>query len=73
LEPECDLDPKLMALSQATDPMLAPQLLVIGYCFYENNLRRLGRYQAYAFLTDIEEAALGQTRIAGFLKHGAAL
>ena len=60
----------VMATSDPSHPMLAPQFLVLGYCFHENNLRRLGRYHACAFLTDIEEAALGHTRIAGFLKHG---
>lgn len=53
-----------------SDPMLAPQLLVVGYYFHENKLLRLGKYHVYTFLTDIEEAALGQTRITGFLKHG---
>jgi hypothetical protein len=59
-----------MTASHASDPMLAPQLLVLGYCFHENELLRLGRYHAYAFLTDIEETALAHTRIAGFLKQG---
>jgi len=59
-----------MAASQASDPMLAPQFLVLGHYFHENALLRLGKYHAYAFLSEIEEHALPYTRIAGFLKHG---